>query len=57
MENLKMPHENPWFLITSEEIAQIHTQLSILEGEVPENSCHCIDTIVRITNMVEQRLQ
>jgi len=52
-----MPHENPWFLITSEEIAQIRTHLSILEGDVPENSRHCIDTIIRVTNTVEQRLQ
>jgi hypothetical protein len=52
-----MPHKNPWFIITSEEITQIHTQLSILEGEASENSRHCIDTIVRITNTVEQRLQ
>ena len=52
-----MPHENPWFLITSEEIAQIRTQLNFLEGEVPKNTRHCIDTIVRVINTVEQRLQ
>ena len=52
-----MPRNNPWFLITSEEIARIRTQLSILEGEVPENSRRCIDTIVRVINTVEQRLR
>jgi hypothetical protein len=50
-----MPHKNPRFIITSEEIAQIRILLSILEGEVPEISRYCIDTIVRVINRAEQR--
>jgi len=33
-----MPHENPWFLITREEIAEIRRQLEILEKTESEIS-------------------
>jgi hypothetical protein len=50
-----MPHENRWFLITSEEMDKIRIQLSILSGEIPENSRDGVDSIGRIINTIELR--
>ena len=50
-----MPHKNPWFIITSEEIAWIRTNIGILEGEVQGNTRQSIDALIRTINTVEHR--
>jgi hypothetical protein len=51
-----MPHENPWFLITLEEIAQIRRQLEILEESESEISRENTGAITEILTAVEWRL-
>lgn len=53
--DLKMPHKNPWFIITSEEIAWIRTNIGILEGEVQGNTRQSIDALIGTINTVEHR--
>jgi len=51
-----MPHENPWFLITLDEIAEIRRQLEILEENESEISRENTGTITEILTTVEWRL-
>ena len=52
-----MPHENPWFLITRDEIAEIRRQLEILEESESEISRENTGTITEILTTVEWRLR
>jgi hypothetical protein len=52
-----MPHENPWFLITREETAEIRRQLEILEENESEISRENTGTITEILTTVEWRLR
>jgi hypothetical protein len=51
-----MPHENPWFLITLEEIAGIRRHLEILEENESEKSRENTGAIAEIFTAVEWRL-
>jgi len=51
-----MPHENPWFLITLDEIAEIRRQLEILEENESEICRENTGTITEILTTVEWRL-
>jgi hypothetical protein len=52
-----MPRENPWFLITRDEIAEIRRQLEILEENESEISRENTGTITEILTTVEWRLR
>ena len=52
-----MPHENPWFLITLEEIAEIRRHLEILEENESEKSRENTGAIAEILTTVEWRLR
>jgi hypothetical protein len=52
-----MPHENPWFLITLEEIAEIRRHLEILEESESEISRENSGAIAEILTTVEWRLR
>lgn len=52
-----MPHENPWFLITLEEIAEIRRHLEILEESESEKSRENTGAITEILTTVEWRLR
>lgn len=51
-----MPHENSWFLITRDEIAEIRRHLEILEENESEKSRENTDAIAEILITVEWRL-
>lgn len=51
-----MPHQNPWFLITLDEIAEIRRQLEILEENESEISRENTGAITEILTTVEWRL-
>lgn len=51
-----MPHENPWFLITRDEIAKIRRQLEILEENESEKCRENTGAIAEILTTVEWRL-
>lgn len=53
----EMPHENPWFLITSEEIVGIRRQIRILEDAGSEKCQECAGAIAGILTTVEQHLK
>ena len=57
MRGTGMPHENPWFLITLEEIAEIRRQLEILEENDLEKSRENTGAITEILTTVEWRLR
>jgi len=50
-----MPHENPWFLITRDEIAEIRRHLEILEENESEISRKNTGAITEILTTVEWR--
>jgi len=50
-----MPHKNPWFLITLEEIAKIRRHLEILEESESEIIRENTDAIAEILITVEWR--
>jgi hypothetical protein len=52
-----MPHENPWFLITMEEIAEIRRHLEILEESGSEKSRENTGAIAEILTAVEGHLR
>ena len=52
-----MPHENPWFLITREETADIRWQLEILEESESEIIRENTDAIAEILIAVEWQLR
>jgi hypothetical protein len=52
-----MPHENPWFLITLEETAEIRRQLEILEENGSEKSREYTGAIAEILTAVEWHLR
>ena len=52
-----MPHKNPWFLITQEEIAEIRRQLEILEENESKKSRGNTGAIAEILTTVEWRLR
>jgi hypothetical protein len=52
-----MPHENPWFLITLEEIAEIRRHLEILEENESEKSRDNTGAIAEILTAVEWHLR
>jgi hypothetical protein len=52
-----MPHKNPWFLITLEEIAEIRRHLEILEENESEKSRENTGAITGILTTVEWRLR
>jgi hypothetical protein len=51
-----MSHKNPWFLITSEEIAEIRRHLCILEDEGSQKCRDSASAIAEILIFVEGRL-
>jgi hypothetical protein len=53
---IDMPHENPWFLITLEEIAEIRRHLEILEENGSEIIRENTGAITEILTVVEWRL-
>lgn len=53
----EMPHENPWFLITREEIAEIRRHLEILEENESGKSRENTGAIAEILTTVEWRLR
>jgi len=50
-----MPHKNPWFLISLEEIAEIRRHLEILEENESEKIWENTDAIAEILITVEWR--
>ncbi len=52
-----MPHENPWFLITQEEIAEIRRHLEILEERESEIIRENTGAIAEILTAVEWHLR
>jgi hypothetical protein len=56
-EGRGMPHENPWFLITMEEIAEIRRHLEILEESESEIIRENTGAIAEILTAVEWRLR
>jgi hypothetical protein len=52
-----MPHENPWLLITRDEIAEIRRQLEILEENKSEKSRENTGAIAEILTTVRWRLR
>jgi hypothetical protein len=50
-----MPHENPWFLITRNEIHTIQKGLLTLEKEVPVTGSQYLGEIYSILNDVQDR--
>jgi hypothetical protein len=50
-----MPHENPWFLITMEEIVEIRRYLEILEENKSEISRENTGAITEILTAIEWR--
>ena len=52
-----MPHENPWFLITQDEIAEIRRQLENLEENESEIYRENTGAITEILTTVEWRLR
>ena len=52
-----MPHENPWFLITMDEIAEIRRQIEYLEENESEISRENTGAIAEILTAVEWRLR
>lgn len=54
--DIGMPHENSWFLITRDEIAEIRRHLEILEENESEKSRENTDAIAEILITVEWRL-
>jgi hypothetical protein len=55
--NIGMPHENPWFLITSEETARIRQHLELLEENGSEKCRENTGAIAEILTAVEWRLR
>jgi hypothetical protein len=53
---IDMSHENPWFLITRDEIAEIRRLLEILEENESEISRENTGAITEILSAVEWRL-
>jgi UDP-N-acetyl-D-mannosaminuronate dehydrogenase len=51
-----MAPENPWFLITQNEILEIQAQLRHLEARIPESSSQHIGEIYSILVEVRDRL-
>ncbi len=51
-----MPHKNPWFLITSDEIDEIRRYLRILEKEGSQKCQDSARAIEGILTFVERRL-
>jgi hypothetical protein len=52
-----MPHENPWFLITREETAEIRWQLEILEENGSGKSREYACVIAEILTAIEWHLR
>jgi hypothetical protein len=55
-EFTKMPSENPWFLITSEEICEILKYLQNVKRVIPGDCLYHVQEIAEIINNVQQRL-
>jgi hypothetical protein len=50
-----MAHENPWFLITRDELHTIRKGLHTLEKEIPATSSQYLGEIQSILNEVQDR--
>ena len=50
-----MSHENPWFLITRDELHTIHEGLHTLEKDIPVTGSQCLGEIRSILNEVQDR--
>jgi hypothetical protein len=52
----RMTAENPWFLITSEEICEIQQHLQNVKRVTPGDCLYHVHDIAEIINTVQQRL-
>jgi hypothetical protein len=54
-EDLCMVHENPWFLITRDELLRIEEGLGVLEKEIPAKSSRHLGAIAGVVSKVRER--
>jgi hypothetical protein len=50
-----MAPKNPWFLITFEEIEEIHKRMRVINDAVPVPARQCTEEIIDIINNVRDR--
>lgn len=50
-----MPHKNPWFIITFNEMMEIRERLDRIEDVLPDKYRFHVREIARIIDLVEQR--
>lgn len=53
--DLRMVHENPWFLITRSELLMIEEGLNTLGKDLPATGSRSLGTIARIVSQVRER--